>query len=751
MPASNIIRTRKDGTKYFDLSKLHRLDSKKFNEDQLERYRFNYHFNGIHHNRWVKLGFIIFDIKYNETIQQFEYVRISMSNNNRNNERILFDLSVIPVLTDILFDKDFTGDHINPELLANARKVAELLQAMMCGKNIDRNDFRNALTGYNTAINKATNLHSNNHMDQHHPEKLISSEDIDIFMKEKMSAALNELQLAAKIATVFYSNLGITANDLKNILREYFVYSMTEQERNNLTYDNYVRFIQKVASVAIESGKYPLSLLLPIDIMPTEDLINNSKAILEEQLRHIKTTSDAKKIFKDNYFHIDELLHYDADTAESKLYSGEDFIAPNKIPDWTIIKIGNLYIKYYRGIKDVHFNLFISILDNNKQQTTPLFYFNSKKCPHLKFESLLPIDRSHFGEDIKDEINFTETNPIKAALLKLAYNEHISTEELQSCIAYFNEMSESAPNIDQITIAEESLPKHNMQFFMNNIRRIPKTIPELAEKIAAFYFLRVGITDKELGRLLREYIEFNHIDNLTSHKIISDLVVQKFDNGRYNLATIILAENPTRHLNMIIIHARHFPYKPITWPELNNTRVAKSTELKTIDGLQKKPEATKLPIDNLETAKASIQTIIKDEANNKFLKQQLILNLLKNVDLTSEQIEQLFQYIQFFESTINHHQLMFIDAFLSKENTYSYSVFIGDIKKLWLEKLILETEKMSDDEKMGILEQACLSEICNFQRGNFFNPKYTNTRKTIEKTIAQLTSQNKTRIPQSRM
>ncbi len=78
MPTSNIIRSRKDGTKYFDLSRLQQLDINKLDEYQLERYRFEYFFDGICPDRWIKLGFLIFDIQYNKATQEQNYVKISL-------------------------------------------------------------------------------------------------------------------------------------------------------------------------------------------------------------------------------------------------------------------------------------------------------------------------------------------------------------------------------------------------------------------------------------------------------------------------------------------------------------------------------------------------------------------------------------------------------------------------------------------------------------------------------------------------
>lgn len=271
-------------------------------------------------------------------------------------------------------------------------------------------------------------------------------------------------------------------------------------------------------------------------------------------------------------------------------------------------------------------------------------------------------------------------------------------------------------------------------------KRIPKTISELAEKIAAFYFLNIGITLNQLGRLIYDYIDFNHIDILTSDKLINDLLDQKINNGQYNLATLISHERPASYLRAIIVHGRHDPYEPIVWLNLNLATVAKSIEVKPKDNSDETSTLSELPTNVLETIKNQIKVIVENKVNNKYQKQQLILEVLNSNNFTSEQIEILFHYILTFESTLNHHQMEFIDAFLSKENTYSYSVFLGDIKKLWYNKLMSEIEKKSEDEKTGMLEQACVSEICNFQRGNFFNPKYTETRKTIEKTIAQLTS-----------
>ncbi len=604
-------------------------------------------------------------------------------------------------------------------------------------------------------------MHIDSPLDNNLPRKLISTEYIDHCMEEAMVVPKDECELAGKIAAVFYSNLGITANNLKNILREYFLNSMSEQERSDLTYENYVSFIQRVASIEIESGQYQLSQLVPIEIMPIEDLLYNSKAVLEAQLKHIKATADAKKIFRNNFFYIKELPHYDEYTAKDKLYSDEDFTAPEK-PSWITVKLGKLLIKYSR-INQENFTLFSSVIDKNHQLTKPLFYFNSTKYPDLKLDSLLPIDRDDLNEftgylggdydEVDKKLIPLKANPINQFLIKLTHHEHVSSEELQRCISYFSEINNPSANPAQtetiedkgkqrfrLPVAAESLPKRDMQFFMKNIKRIPKTILELAEKIAAFYFLNIGITQEELGRLLKEYTEFNHIDFFTTHNVIKDLLVQKFDNGRYHLSTLIPTMNPARHLNVIIIHGRHFPYQPIAWPELNNSNIVKS-----IADPQQAP-TTKLPINILETAKNNIKAIIEDKANNKFLKQQLILDLLANDDFTADQIEKLFQYIHSFKSTLNHHKLVFIDAFLSKDNTYSYNVFLGDIKKRWLQKLMSEIENMPEDKKMGILEQACVSEIGNFQRGNFFNPSYTNTRKTIEKTIEQLTAQNKNKL-----
>ncbi len=73
MPATkarNIISSRSDGTDYFDLSRLKQLDNKILMNDRLERYRYTSDQDSICLNRWIKLGFLTFDIKYNNETRQ---------------------------------------------------------------------------------------------------------------------------------------------------------------------------------------------------------------------------------------------------------------------------------------------------------------------------------------------------------------------------------------------------------------------------------------------------------------------------------------------------------------------------------------------------------------------------------------------------------------------------------------------------------------------------------------------------------
>ncbi len=782
--AKEILTKRKHYTYYFDLKKLqvlsyHEADTE-YNKTDFISYQ-----RGL-----IKLGKLEFSLLRHDPQNPMQFFSIRFI----GSELFLLDIEDCQLICHMLFDED--ASKINNKLLVPALALVQILIKMALGEDINAKEFRVAWSQFVSAKNNLAS--KNDSLDAHEmPRQNPVLRDVDDFIADYNLKPTNPHEVSAKIAAYFYINQSINTYQISKIIRAFIQEYFTHDE-HKLSDDQFKQFFSELSSLKIDAGKYSLDQLIPNLRKPNDKAVNISQLSHNDLIyplrRQALAKNEAKNVFVDKslyrteFFDITSLMYCDDKDAQQKLYLAEDFAVPPRESGRNFVKakLGKLYIEYCPGGKG-SFMLSISIIDKHNKQLKPLFNYDGARHSHLDFESLVPLSLAAFYPSMtsvmtpmneQKRVLLEKANAVKKLLITLALGGDVVPVDFYTHLSsLLSSMEKSAPDAMQIqaaldnngankgkTAAIENIQRtdqhqqnNDISAFMHNVSLLPQNINELAAKIAAYFYFTLGLSNNELKYLIYEYFNYNRIEiaSLNIEKFVNDLLNTQIDQNRYPLKYIIPSDDATNLLLTTCNELKNYQLpKQIELPIALNTPALGFVKQKpiiagvsgTVDANQSEPiKNNVINLTQNNPSSALIQTInniVSTATFDKYTKHLTILGVLRSTpNLTANQIEELFEHLNTHcLALLNHHRNEYWDWVLGKTNTASFSSFVTDLQKIWLEKLTAEIELLPPYSKLFKLNLAKNSLLCNYQTGNYFNPPQTDFRRNIEEMIARVQS-----------
>ena len=511
------------------------------------------------------------------------------------------------------------------------------------------------------------------------PQKQLIHDVID-FIKDFNIKPTNPHEVSAKIAAYFYKNQNINLYQIGKIISRSYVREYLTTDSNKLTIELFQQFIQELISLKIDFGRYSLDQLIPEFRLSNGNTVLNPSSInmdLVQQLRrHALTHNEARKTFNNNnryinnYFELTDLMPCDDVDAREKLYSNEDFVIPPSEAGRSLVKVklGHLYIEYCPGGKGSYM-LSISIIDRRNKQLKPLLNYDGARYSNLDFHSLVPLLLGSFypsmttvrvRETPQTQAIQQQADAVKKLLIELSMGNNVSPVDFYTSLSsLLNLMEKSPPDAVQIQNALVSdgakgkardndkihrenshQPKNDIAEFMQNITLLPRDINELAAKMAAYFYLTLGLTHNEMKYLIYEYFNYNNIDikTLNSQTFVEQLINNKIDKNRYALKFIIPSEDAKKLFldNCTELKNNQLP-TAIQWPmSIRSASADKSVSRAPLDDQGKESiqndqhHVLDFTQDNVIAVVINeINNIVNDTVHHKYQKQLAILDYLR--------------------------------------------------------------------------------------------------------------------------
>ncbi|WP_392537167.1 hypothetical protein [Legionella sp. 227] len=261
----------------------------------------------------------------------------------------------------------------------------------------------------------------------------------------------------------------------------------------------------------------------------------------------------------------------------SKLFQDEDFVVPPKDNGryWVKAKIGKLYLEWIPGGKG-SFSLNIKYIDKQNRTLRSFLNLQNPRHSNIEFEDLLPFDLSTYYSsrtgNLSRSASFAREQrscayELKMILTKLLLDETPTADELRNFQENYRKLyiiGNSAQSHGHIKKAQFQ-PLKDITYFGLNSHKKPATLFEVSAKIGAIALNNLSISEKEIGDVLREYLEVtgNKIDIFDKKEVQLEILTTLIDKGRVPLKSIVddiepLLQNAIRSLKKQQRTTRYF-------------------------------------------------------------------------------------------------------------------------------------------------------------------------------------------------
>ncbi len=264
-----------------------------------------------------------------------------------------------------------------------------------------------------------------------------------------------------------------------------------------------------------------------------------------------------------NYFKIKNLQR--KELTSDNIFSEEDFICEYGHRRPAVVKMGCLLIEYCYGGK-ASFELDVKFIDKELRQTRSLLLFKGARYASFHLSDIIPIHDDVSNATIIKKIPSIASfhaKQVRDIITKLALGQVVPQAEFQEVAANFFGAVE-AYNQEHTTLPIHAASPHATGSFAeasqfayfkslealdvrdfggSGFQKKPRSEAELAAKLAACFFLELGINEEQIKKIITEYVDLagKPLDEM-DEGWVNLLMTTLIDRERYCLKTVFPEE-----------------------------------------------------------------------------------------------------------------------------------------------------------------------------------------------------------------